>query len=198
MQSKLVRTCGLLGLIGCVGIVATNIIGIMVVEQHNPIRETISNLAGGKYAWIQDLGLDLFGVGLIACAIALYVLNLDGWKWKTGAVLLGLLGLDVFVIAEHNQYANQDTPGTVIHLYAVYVLGLLFTLASFLLAFGLKKIDRFWFRFSLYISIIWLICGPTFFIVPTSWDGAYERFAALILIAWVAGISVLLIRERRR
>lgn len=46
-------------------VAAADIVGILVVEDHNPIRETISQLAEGKYAYIQDIGITLFGLGYI-------------------------------------------------------------------------------------------------------------------------------------
>ncbi|KAI9132270.1 hypothetical protein [Acaryochloris sp. CCMEE 5410] len=71
-SSKLSLICGFVGLVGCFAALLTDIIGTIVVQKHNPISETISSLAIGKAAWIQDSGLDLFAAGLIACAIALY------------------------------------------------------------------------------------------------------------------------------
>ncbi|MEL6383500.1 MAG: hypothetical protein AAFQ89_13825 [Cyanobacteria bacterium J06626_18] len=59
---------------------ATNLIGAVVVDEHNLIRETISALAIEKFAWIQDMGLDFFAAGLIACAIALYSWQLGGFR----------------------------------------------------------------------------------------------------------------------
>lgn len=194
MKQKLSRICGLLGLFGCIAVVATDLIGAAVVEQHNPITETISELAIEKLAWIQDIGLDCFAVGLIACAIALYVWQLGGFRWKLGAVLLGLLGIDVFFIAEYNEYANQTGIGSTIHLYLVCVLGIAFALLTFLMAPGLRKISLGWYRFTLWIMVLWIVLAPLFFLVPTSWDGAYERFIALIMVTWVAGVSWLLFK----
>lgn len=199
MKSKLFLICGLLGLFGCISAVATNLIGSAVVNSHNPISETISNLAITEYAWIQDSGLDLFALGLVACAVGLYAWQLGDIKWTIGNLMLGLLGVDVWLIAEHNKYAGrEDVSGMAIHIYCVYVLGILFTLLTLLMAFGLRKVSRSWYRFSLGISIIWTILAPIFFFVPNTWDGAYERFIALIMVTWVAGMSWLLIQRGRR
>ena len=194
-KSRLLQVCGYIGLFGCIAAVVTDIIGIIVVEKHNPISETISALAITKYAWIQDLGLDLFALGLIACAIGLFSWNLNGATWKIGAFLLFLLGIDIVLIAEHNQYAGREGVGASIHIQCVYVLGLLFTLLTLLFATGLRKLGRNWYRFGIGITIFWVISAPTFFIVPTNIDGAYERFTAMIMLTWVAAISWLLIRK---
>lgn len=192
-RSKLSLICGLIGLMGCCAAIVTDIIGSIVVYKHNPISETISSLAIGKAAWIQDTGLNLFAAGLIACAIALYIWRLGKTKWKAGTVLLALLGIDILLISEHNKYAGRpDVAGAAIHIYCVYALGILFTLTPFLLSFGLRKISKKWYRLSLGTAITWGILSPIFFFIPTSWDGAYERFLSLIMIGWVAAISLLL------
>ena len=194
-KSKLSLVCGSLGLFGCIAAVVANFIGIIVVEKHNPISETISALAITKYAWIQDLGLDLFALGLIACAVGLFNWNLNGSKWKIGTFLLFLLGIDIVLIAEHNQYAGREGIGASIHIQCVYALGVLFALLTWLLASGFKKVGRNWYRFSLAITVFWIVLAPIFFVVPTNIDGLYERFVALIMVTWVAVISWLLIEK---
>lgn len=194
-RSSLLLISGVIGVLGSFAVVAANIIGILLVEQHNPISETISKLAIGDYAWIQDLGLDLFAISLFAIAIGLFKWSVGGWRWQTGAFLLILLCFDILVIAEHNQYAGQDNSGANIHIHAVYVLGLLVALAALLLGFDLRRISRNWSRFSIGLSIVWTVLGPIFFVVPTSWNGAYERFVALIMVTWVVALSGLLIQR---
>jgi hypothetical protein len=192
---KLLNICGAVGLLGCLGVLIADVVGILLVEKHNPIRETISKLAIGKYAWIQDLGLDLLAAAIMAIAIGLYILKLEHIRWKLGTALLALLSIDVIFIAEHNQYAGREGVGTAIHLQLVYALGLLFALSTLLLAFGLRKISRDWYRFTLGTSIVWTVLGPVFFGVPTRWDGAYERFVALIMVAWIASMAWLLLQQ---
>lgn len=52
---------------------------------------------------------------MIACAIGLYAWGLGVTKWKIGTFLLFLLGVDVVLIAEHNQYAGRERVGASIH-----------------------------------------------------------------------------------
>lgn len=188
--------CGGLGLVGVILVLMTNLIGIWVVDGYNPIRQTISDLAIGDYAWIQDVGLDAYAVGLIASAIALFNWNLGDWKWKAGASLLVLLAIDIFLIAEHNQYAGlPENEGNAIHIYLVYGLGIIFPTLVFLLSPGLRKVGKGWKRFSWAIAVIWIIFAPLFFRVPTAVDGLYERLVALIMLAWSGAIAWLLIQE---
>lgn len=192
---RLCLICGWLGILGCISVVVTDIIGIIVVDNHNPISETISSLAITDYAWIQDSGLDLFALAFAACATGLLLINLGDWKWKTGSFMLLLLAVDILLIAEHNQYAGREGVGASIHIYCVYVLGVLFTLAPFLISFGLSELKGSWSRYSLGTAIAWAALCPIFFFVPDSWDGAYERFISLIVIAWVAAISWMLAKK---
>ncbi|MGB3533803.1 MAG: DUF998 domain-containing protein [Microcoleaceae cyanobacterium] len=194
-SSRLLQICGVLGLVGCVAVLLANLIGTIVVEQHNPISETISSLAITEYGWIMDLGLDIFAVGTIAVGFGLHQWHLGGIKWKAASVMLLLLGIDVFLIAEHNQYAGREGVGAAIHIYCVYAFYLLFGAAALLLSFRLKKISQNWFRFSLGTFVVWMILAPIFFPFPTRWDGAYERFLGLIVVAWIGAISWLLIQR---
>ncbi|MGF1515608.1 MAG: DUF998 domain-containing protein [Elainellaceae cyanobacterium] len=198
LGSKLSTISGVLGVLGSFLSVATNLIGIIVVEQHNPISETISMLAIGEYAWLQDFGLDALALGLAAIAVALIRWNLGGLEWQAGATLVMLLSLDILLIAEHNQYVGREGVGAAIHIYCVYALGLLVALMTWFLSRGLGKVGRGWRRFSRTISLVWTVFGPIFFFVPDGWNGAYERFVALILLTWVVAVSWLLIRHGDR
>ena len=194
-SNKLALVCGIVGIFGCLSVILANIVGIIVVDNHNPISETISALAITEHAWIQDLGLDLYAVAMFACAIGLYAWNLGGLKWRIASVLLGLLGIDVILIAQHNQYAGREGVGASIHIQCVYVLAVLFTAITLLLSFGLRKVGRSWYRYSMGTAIVWTVLAPIFFFVPTNIDGAYERFISLITISWITAISWLLIKR---
>jgi hypothetical protein len=193
--SRLSQITGLMGLVGCVAVLLANIIGVIIVEQHNPISETISMLAIGKYAWIQDIGLDLFAVGTIAVGFGLHQWHLGGSKWTAGSVMLLLLGIDVFLIAEHNQYIGREGVGAAIHIYCVYAFYALFSAATLLLSFRLKKISHNWSNFSLGIFVVWIILAPIFLPFPTRWDGLYESFLGLIVVTWMGAMSWLLMRR---
>ncbi|WP_107670557.1 DUF998 domain-containing protein [Cyanothece sp. BG0011] len=190
------QICGIVGIAGNVIVLLTDFVGIIVLDSYNPISQTISNLAIGDYAWIQDVGLNLYAISLMVCAIALWRWNLGDWRWQLGATLLFLLGIDILIISEHDQYAHlPDSSGFSVHLYAVYVLGLMFPLICFLLSFGLRKINRRWQYFTVATAVIWLIVAPPFFQMPNNINGLYERFVALILLCWTTVISWLIFRK---
>lgn len=192
---KLLLVCGLIGLLGCVSVVVTDLIGIIVVDGYNPISQTISNLAINEKAWIQDIGLNLFAASFVACAVGLFSLSLGGWKWKAGAGMLLLLAIDILAISEYDQYADLSSFGSTVHFTCVCILGVLFALAPALLSFSLHKVSRGWQLFSLWTAIIWAVLSPIFFFTPNGWNGLYERFLSLLVISWIALISWLLVQK---
>lgn len=198
IEPSLLLFCGIMGFIGCFAVLATHLVGIIVVDNHDPISDTISDLAAGRYNWIQDAGLQIFAIGLFACSVGMFTWNLGGIKWKISATLLILLAIDISIIAGHNEYGDGQPGGLEIHIYLVYFLGVVFALVTALAAFDLERYSKSWKHLSLGVTILWVVLSPLFFFVPDSITGAYERFIALIIVAWVAGISWLLIQQGQR
>ncbi len=166
---------------------AADIIGIIVHEEHNPISNTISMLAIGKYGWIQDLGLDIFAIGFVAIAIGLFTWKSNGTKWIIALVIMVLIGVDLILIAEHNQYAGR--PGEKIHRKLVYALAALFFILNVLISFDIKSLKPSLKRFSLWIAFLWIVLSPLFPLISDNWDGAYERMVFLLLVVWPSVVS---------
>lgn len=192
------RLAGLSGLAGCAALVAGNVAGVMIHEQHDPISDTISDLAAGPHAWIQDAGLLLFAAGLLALGAGVLRWNPAGRRWTAAGWLLLAMAADVVVIAAHNEYGDRDSGRYVIHSYAVYLLAALFAATTAASAAPIGSAGRVWRRFGLGITAVWLVAGPPFFFIPTAWDGAYERGLALVVVGWTSALSALLIREAGR
>lgn len=182
---------------GCFAAVATDIVGVIVHPEIGFVAHTISNLAAGRHAWIQDSGLCLFSIGMAAVGAALARLNLGGWQWRLGCFLLIAMAACIFAIAVYNEYGDNDSGGLVIHIYLVAAVGVLFALVALLTARSFRQFGRFWLYFNISAAAIWLIAAPVFFVVPTDWDGLYERFIGLILVGWLAAVSWLLIAHGR-
>jgi len=196
------RLIGLAGAGGCAAALVADIVGILVHPHFNARRRTISDLAAGENAWISDLGLYALAIGLAFIAWGLWRLTDEarrrGIAWRGGAVALGLAAVCIAVIAGYSEYGDGDTGGITIHMEVVYTLAALFFLAPLLLAKGLTPFGHVWRNASFAFAGLWLVLAPPFLIMPTAWDGLYERLLALLLIAWVGGLSVLLVREGRR
>lgn len=181
------KICGVLGIFGCIAVIVGDVIGIALHEKHDPISDTISMLAIGKYGWIQDRGLDLLALGYLALAIGLYAWKRKGAKWIISLIILVLIGFDLVMIAEHNQYAGR--PGYTIHRKLVFILAVLFLMLNILISSDLKSLKPFLKRFSIWIASLWLIFAPILLLIPDTWDGAYERLICALLVVWPTVVS---------
>ena len=192
--SFMLISCGLIGLGGCLALVGGNVIGSIVVPDHDWIADTISDLAAGRYERIQDFALFGYAAALIACAIGAAHHHLGGRRWTGGVFCLALLAFTVTVIGARDEYGDADSDGIVIHIYLVYALGVLFAAAPLLMAGGMgREAQRFrW--ISIGCAALWILTAPIFFFLPTGIDGLYERGLGLISIVWISTLSWMLFR----
>jgi hypothetical protein len=169
-----------------------------VVPNHDWIADTISDLGAGRYEFIVDIGIYAFSASLLAIALLSAHLHLGGPAWSVGTVSLGLLALIVFLIGARNEYGDDDAEGVVIHVYLVYVLGLLMAAVPWLMSAGARKIAPIYGPMLIVISIVWTISAPVFFYLPDTIDGAYERYLGVIAFTMVCTFAHLFICSSRR
>lgn len=179
------RILGLFALISCAIVVLCDIIMWFLVAGYNPISQTISELAAGPHHWIQDTGIVIFVLGTAGLAVDLFIRGEDGWKpWLVRLAMIALC-LDIAMIALWNEYGDGNPGGLEIHIYLV---ALLYPLVPMILWFGTSVLPAKHGEYSLIAkatAILWLGLAPIFFLLPTSFDGAYERFLGLIIIGAV-------------
>jgi len=199
---------GCAGLLAVATAVATDLVSIALADAgYSPIANSISKLAIGERAWIQDLGIDALGVGLVVLGLAGFAIarGETGWSgerrwgWHTGCGLLLAAGVDLFVIAEHNEYGGDQAMVYTVHLYATILLYLLFGGLALCMHRGLAT-GKGWRWWSMAIGIAWLLIAPWFFVAmytATAYDGLIERASALLFLMWVCGVSWRLIRVSR-
>jgi len=196
-RSRCVGLGGALALFGCFALVVGNIAAILLLERYSSISDTISDLAAGRYGWVQDTGLVLFALGMLACGVGLFCWPGRGRLWRLAAGLLVLLAVIVMVIATHNEYGDRDTEKYVIHMNAVIAFAIVFAFVPLLLAPGLRRLGRVRSRVSVATTVLWVILSPIFFYIPTGWDGLYERGLGVILIGWLVMVARLQVRHGR-
>ena len=196
------RVAAGVAILGAIAVIVANLVGAWMHPSTGLVADTISNLAAGRYHWVLDAALVIYGVGMGMIALALWDFDLGsdvpgGWHWRTGAALIGLVGIAVAVIALWNEYGDGVPGGVTIHLEVVIAMGIAFTLGTVLLSLGLVRLGRGWSAFSLWSGILWLIFGIAFFyFVPDGWDGLVERIAAGIMVVWSLGMARLIGRQR--
>lgn len=188
---------GWVAVLGCVLFALSILIADFVVPNHDWVADTISDLGAGRYEFIVDIGIYAFSAGLVACALLCAHVHLGGRRWSAGTIGLAGLGLIVFLVGARNEYGDNDSDGVVIHIYLVYVLGLLMLLVPWLLSAGLEETAARDGKILRVISLLWLVSAPPFFFLPTGIDGIYERYLGLIAMAMVVLLGRLFIRRGR-
>lgn len=181
-------------IIGAVALVLGNIIGSIVVPGHDWVADTVSDLAAGRFEIIQDVALYGFAGTLAALALAAAHLHRGNWQWSALALALLALSACVVVIAARNEYGDRDNEGVVIHIYLVYLLGLLFAGVFALAGRVGGALGGGFSRVSWGCCVLWAIAAPIFFFLPTSFDGLYERGLGVITLIWTVSFARALLR----
>jgi hypothetical protein len=191
---KFLRILALVAIGGCIGLMLGNIVGSIVVPGHDWIADTVSDLAAGRYEIIQDFALYTFAATLLALGLASAHLHDGEGRWTGLTLSLVALAAIVTIIAARNEYGDRDSDGVEIHIYLVYLLGALFAAVFALMAMEGKRIGRGLTVVSWICLGLWAIGAPIFFILPTDWDGAWERGLGIIALVWSAVYANALLR----
>ena len=192
------RTLVWLTVIGSVGLVGGNIIGSIVVPGHDFVADTVSDLAAGRYEIIQDVSLYGFAMALLALGLASAHLHNGVTGWSALTICLVVLAVCVVVIGARNEYGDGDSEGVVIHIYVVYFLGALFAAVFALMGWHGARIAAFLKPLSWGCLVLWGVGAPIFFLLPTEWDGLWERGLGVITVVWALGYAIALHRFARQ
>lgn len=195
--TALTRTLGGVAIAGCLAAAFFDLLGAGLSEQINPIRDTISNLAANNrnnvIDELADAGLYAFALAVLATSAGLLRWRIDRWDWKIGTISLVILAGAVTLIAGYEAYTTGDGPK--IHYRLVYVLGAAFPLSVALTAGQFRAMHN-----SLGIALyagaaIWALAAPLLFVVPTAFDGLYERALAAAMLSWFALMGLMIWRN---
>lgn len=181
-----------LTVLGSIGLVGGNIVGSIVVPGHDFVADTVSDLAAGRYEIIQDVSLYGFAASLTALALACAHIHNGVTRWSVLTFALVLLALCVVIIGARNEYGDGDNEGIVVHIYVVYALGVLFTVVFLLMALEGGRIAGFLPTLSWVCLGLWGVGAPVFFLLPTEWDGLWERGLGVITVVWALGYALAL------
>lgn len=170
-----------------------DLLGVGLSERMGIASDTISNLAAGEWDILSDLGIYAFVVGVLAVLAGLVRWRVSRWDWRLGTVLLAVLAVDYTLIAAYEAYSTGE--GLQIHYKLVYLMGVVFPLAVLLTAGQFYEIDRR-LGIALYVGgVLWALAAPFLFVVPTAWDGLYERALALGKLGWFVIMGVMIWRD---
>ena len=179
--------------------IVTILIADFTVQSNDMIADTISAMAAGPEMWLAEIGIYAFAFALMATALGAAAGHPGGWSWSIATVGFVVLGVTVFLIGFRDEYGDGDfDPAETVHIELVYTLAATAAVTTFLASRGTKPIHEKYGTILLTLAIAWTIMAPVFVFLPTAYDGLYERFLALILVAIVATMSMVLRQTSER
>jgi len=196
-QRGFAAALGIFAIAGSVICAVSILVADFVVPDHDWVADTISDLGAGRHEWIVDVGLYAFAASLTAIALLAAHIHLGRWSWSFGTAGFALLGHIVFLIGARNEYGDRDADGVEIHMYLVYLLGALVAVLPWAMRPGLAQVRPGLARALVAISALWVVSAPVFLVMPTGYDGAYERYLGLLMVALVVTMARGLAGRRR-
>ncbi|QIQ85634.1 DUF998 domain-containing protein [Erythrobacter sp.] len=183
---------------GCLVAIVLDLVGAGLSDRVGLVRDTISNLAAKEgnatpVDELADTGLYAFAAAVLATLAGLLRWRIERLDWKIGAGSLAVVAACVTLIAGYEAYSGGDGP--VIHYRLVYALGAAFPVAVLMTAGQFYRINNA-LGIALYaLGAIWVVAAPFLFVVPTAWDGAYERLLAALMLGWFATMGLMIWRD---
>lgn len=193
----LLMTLAVIAFMGCLAVIVGMFVAQILVPDYNWIFDTISDLAAGEWEIVMDVALYGFAAGLFAASLAAAHAHLGGAGWSVGILSLAILAALVVIVGARNEYGDSDNEGVVIHIYLVYGIGALFTLAPLCMARGLGENHGWAKRALIGLAIVWAMLCSVFLLVPTSVDGLIERALGLIACAMVCTLGAVFFQRGR-
>lgn len=184
-RPHLLITLAMIGVMGCAVVIIGMFVAQNLASDYNWVSDTISDLAAGDWDIVKDVALHGFASGLFAVSLAAAHAHLGGVGWSIGVISFAILTALVLVVGARNEYGDGDSDGVVIHIYLVYGIGALFTLAPLCMASAMGKHHAWAQRTLIGLAIAWAILCPIFLLVPTAIDGLLERTLGLVACAIV-------------
>ncbi|MBM9594559.1 DUF998 domain-containing protein [Roseitranquillus sediminis] len=196
-KSHLLVASGIIALLGAAALLIGVVVGSIFVPDHDWVAETISDLGAGPLEIIVDIALYGYAAGLISLSIGAAHAHLGDRWWSVGIFSLAIIAALVVMVGARNEYGDSDRDGIVIHIYLVYLLGVLFALAPLSMAKGAGSVHLGYRRIFRLCGVAWAVAAPVFFFVPTSVDGVYERLLGMIALIWTCSLAWLILQRGR-
>ena len=195
-RPELLTFCGAFGILGALVMTFGVAIVQFIAPGHDPVEDTISDLARGDTAWIMDAIFYLNAASLLGLSIAAAHLHLGRWDWSLGIFVLALLALDIVLLGVWDTfYSAPGVEETSIHTRLATMLYPLFLLGPVLMVRGISReagVHRWVF---IAAAVLWGITALIYFFGPEPYYGITERIAGATTLIWILPLSWVFLRR---
>lgn len=170
------------------------------VSEYRLLRDNISELAIGRYGWIQTLAFVISGLGTIGLGYAIYRLTSGARGSVLGPLLIGIYGFGAVVIAifptdridSRADVYSQSVTGW-IHSLTAFVCYLCVVIGMFVLTWTFSRLVR-WRSLVLWSS---LLAGAALALLFVQMEGPRVGLMQRLLITAVSGWLILVANHVR-
>lgn len=174
--------------LGGVACFAASALLLPILSEYTLTSDYISELAIGRFGFVQTLAFLALGIGSLALAVGLRRATRGSWGSLAGTALFGLFGVGVLADAlfpiDRSGMQPQTLAGTV-HIMAALAAFVCAVLGMFVLTRTFKRDARWgsYWRLSLVLALAALV---TFFLPSEgALAGIYQRIFVGIILTWI-------------
>ena len=186
--SNLLATVALVGS-GC--FVASALL-LPAVSEYGIKQDFISELAIGRYGFVQTLAFVAFGIAAVALAAGLRKSTKGSWGSLVGSILVGLFGIGVLLDAVFplDPGGQMTTVAGTAHLMAALAAFVCMIVAMFVLSRTFKQSARW--RSLWHVSLALALAALAAFFLPSGgeWAGLFQRVFVGIVISWMVIVAI--------
>lgn len=197
-RPELLILCGFLGLAGTLAMSLGVVIVQAIAPGHNPIEDTISDLARGDTAWIMDPIFYLNAAGMLALAIGAAHRHLGRWGWSLGIFSLAGVALVVTLLGIWDEFNSGPSEDWSVHTRLSTLLFPLYLAGPLAMARGIGRISRTYFWLFVASGVLWPVAALLYFFGPAGYYGLTERIAGAMTLLWLLPLGWHLLAHGRR
>jgi len=170
----------------------------VVIPDHDPVTDTISDLGRGPNAVWMDTLFYLNAAGHVALALGAAHAHLGRWGWSAGTVILTLVGLDLVMLGLWDEFSTEsDVENLSVHSQLAVLLFPLYFVGPLSMAAGAARASRGYGRAFIAGAALWPVCALAYYFGPDHIDGALERVAGLVTLLWTMPLGWLFLSRGR-
>ena len=162
------------------------------VSEYGIRRDFISELAIGRYGFVQTLAFLAFGIGALALAAGLRKTTRGSWGSTVGSILVGLFGIGVLLDAVFpiDPGVQMMTVAGTVHLMAA--LGAFVCMIAAMFVFSRTFTQSARWRSLRSVSLALALAAFAALFLPSGgeWAGLFQRMFVGVVISWMVIVAV--------